>query len=105
MITTPPPNAHAQMMFKFKVPDEFRCVQSVTFSDLSLVKQVGVTVYTVPGELEFMQSSSINDSNFVGQVGSTVYIVPVTVIDDPLPIHEEKNVTKSSAVLVPTGLV
>ena len=104
IIIAPPPIAHAQMMLKFKVSGEFGSMQLVVFSDV-FVKQVGATVYTVPGELGFMQSSSINDSTFVGQVGSTLYTVPVTVIDDPLLTHSENNVTKSLAILVPTGLV
>ena len=54
-------------------------------------------VLSVLGESGTTQSSSVSDSTFVGQVGSTLNTVPVTVMDDPLLTHEEKNVTKSSA--------
>ena len=95
IITTPPPSALAQMMFMY-VSDEFRSIQSVVFSDLSLVRQV---------KAGFMQSSSVKESIFVGQVGSTVYTVPVTVMNDPLLTHSERKATKSSAVLTPIRLV
>lgn len=79
-ITLTPPSTLVQMIFM------------LTFS---VSAELGLIV---PFKLEFKQSSSINDSTFVKQVGSTVYTVPVTLIDDPLLIHEEKIVTRSFAV-------
>jgi hypothetical protein len=51
------------------------------------------------GGFGIKQSSSVSDSNSTGwQVGSTLNTVPVTVRDGPLLTHDDKSMTKSSAV-------
>ena len=75
-------------------------MMAVTTPTQSTLDQI-MFVLSVSGELGTTQSSSVSDSTFVGQVGSTVNTVPVTVMNDPLLTHEEKNVTKLSAEYVP----